>query len=521
MRTIETDVCVVGSGISGILVALKIAPHFERITVLERGKPFSAREGFARKMRGEDAYPKDRLEKGYYENSGRHEVHDALVSLVGGSTQAWWGHAPRFCPADFRMKSLYGVGVDWPISYEDLEPYLCEAEEEMGIAGDSAGWPWHRSRPYPLPAHPLSPHEEILAEELEGLGVPVASMPLGRPSRPIGGRRACCGTAVCSTCGVDAKYTTQNTHLPRAAATGKIEIVAGVRANLLRAERGRIRSVDGHDIDGRPVTVRARLVVLAAAALDNVRILLNSEVASEAFCASASTGKYFMEHPDLELHGVSSRDLRHGYGPTPSNGVSYALWDGPFRETRAAGLVELFNWRLKEGQIAEDLLEALRGGRSQPDAIAHARGRLQGRFYLGFQMEQLPEERNQVTLSRSRRDPYGFPYLDIALDAWPEYVARGAQAWRDVADRLVKELEATEVEYKERPTFVHFLGCHRMGLKPEDSVIDSNLRYHHYDNLFVVGGGVFPTGSAANPTVTLAALSLRCGDHIAANRSSW
>jgi choline dehydrogenase-like flavoprotein len=525
VHRIDAEVCIVGSGISGALCALRLASAFERIVILEKGvRSQGGATAFRRHLaEARDpalCYPETLLSRNYFTNKRDPVPYHYMCGVVGGATNAWWGNAGRLLPSDFKMKSIYGVGLDWPINYEELEPYLCEAEQEMSIAGDMAASPWPQSRPYPLPPHPLSPHERLIADRLEAHGMQVVSMPTARLSRPTGGRPACCGTGTCSACPVEAKYTCSNTHIPLVDRTPSIELRPGIRANLLEAMGDRIEAARAQNEQGEEVVVNARLFVLAANAFENVRILLNSTVNTERFRANQHTGRNFHEHPSLEITGYSPLDLKRGYGPTPTAGVTHTLADGPFRSQRAAVEIATYNPPPSSDEIALSLLHGLRDGASGDRLLERARGDWQGRFWLGCQIDQLPDPDSVVRLSATERDPFGWPMLEIDVRCWTDYVHRGAEHWRSIAERIVKDLRGTAT-FKQRPAFVHHEGTHLMGTSPENSVIDANLRYHHYRNLFLLGQGVLPTGGVVSPTVTLAALALRCARFLNEARSSF
>jgi choline dehydrogenase-like flavoprotein len=525
VKNLEAEVCIVGSGVSGALCALRLAGTYERIVILEKGvrSPgglHAFQRSIAERRDPSRCYPETALSRNYFINKRDHVPYEYMVGVVGGATNAWWGSAERLLPSDFKMKSIYGVGLDWPIEYEELEPYLCEAEHEMSIAGDIRDSPWPQSRPYPQPAHPLSPHERLIADRIEAHGLKVVSMPTARLSRSSGTRPACCGTGTCGACPVEAKYTCSNTHIPLIDRTPSIELRSGVRANLLEARGDLIEAVVAQDEKGDEVIVTAKVFVLAANAFENVRVLLNSSVHDGGFRANRHTGRNFHEHPSLEVKGQSPLDLQRGYGPTPMAGVTHSLADGAFRSQRAAVEVATYNPPPSADDLADPIVRGLRDGLSGDRLLRRARSEWQGRFWLGCQIDQLPEPDNVVRLSATQRDPFGWPILEIDVRCWTDYVARGAEHWRSIAETIVSDLRGT-AEFKPHPAFVHHEGTHLMGTSPENSVIDRNLRYHHYKNLFLLGQGVMPTGGVASPTVTLAALSLRCARHIKAQRASF
>jgi choline dehydrogenase-like flavoprotein len=200
------------------------------------------------------------------------------------------------------------------------------------------------------------------------------------------------------------------------------------------------------------------------------------------------------------------------------SGVTHTLADGAFRSQRAAVEVATYDppWTDEMDPPSVRRLRDRFFGRF----LRRERGELQGRFWLNSQIDQLPDPDSVVRLSATQRDPFGWPILEIDVRCWTDYVARGAEHWRSIADKIIKDLRAT-AEFKPRPAFVHHEGTHLMGTSPDNSVIDSNLGYHYYKNLFLLGQGVMPTGGVVSPTVTLAGLSLRCARFIKAQRTSF
>src|ERR1044071_441117 len=216
-RAIESDVCIIGSGISAAMVADKLARMTTRsIVVVEAGDDYppmnvrgTARERYL--SYGEDPWPNDHLD-GF-------EIDGPLQSrsmLVGGLAMHWGGVTPRFSPDDFRLKTLFGVGDDWPISYDDLDPFYQEAEELMGVSG-AQGPPEMdpRGKPFPLPALPLTYNLGLLNERGRKARITRWSQPSAKTSVPFNGRPACCRNDTCTPiCPIGAKYSRDLTWKP-------------------------------------------------------------------------------------------------------------------------------------------------------------------------------------------------------------------------------------------------------------------------------------------------------------------
>jgi len=396
----------------------------------------------------------------------------------GGGSVCWWACTPRLMPNDFRLHSAYGVGRDWPLSYDDLELYYQRAEELMAVAGPSDRTPFPRSSPYPQPPHEMNEPDRLLAAAYpDGWFV----QPSARPSRTIAGERPrCCANAVCSLCPIDSKFTIQNgmrglfddprVTLELGASAQAVDTVGGVAASV------------SYRSGGRDHTARADLVVLGANALFNPHILMRSGISHPLL------GRHLFEQAsidvDVDLDGVT------GFGgSTVITGHGYLLYDGEHRRERPAVLIESLN----------------------APFLREERGKWRQRMRLRCIFEDLPRAENRVRLSPARPEA-----PEIAFEGRSDYVARGRAVLEGELGRVLTPLpvERIEMHREWNPTESHILGTAVMGTVPESSVVDSGLVHHQVRNLLVLGGSAFPTGSPANPTLTIAALSLRSADRL-------
>ena len=256
---ITADVVIVGSGIAGALLAARLAADGVKVAILEagaevdRGTAVQTYWDAAIKV-PECAYPAvpqamhpvSNDLRSWYEQAGPDLFASTYLKVVGGTTWHWLGTCLRFVPNDFRLKSLYGQGADWPIAYDDLEPFYGEAETEVGVSGDGAddlGAP--RTTPYPMPAIPQTYLDKTYATVLAGTAYAVRPTPQGRNSQDRGDRPGCCGSASCiPVCPVQAKYDA-TVHLGQATAAGA---VLHDRTTAVFVEVGADRRVDGYPL---------------------------------------------------------------------------------------------------------------------------------------------------------------------------------------------------------------------------------------------------------------------------------
>jgi choline dehydrogenase-like flavoprotein len=263
--------------------------------------------------------------------------------------------------------------------------------------------------------------------------------------------------------------------------------------------------------------VRGRTVVLAANAIETPKLMLMSLAPTHPDGLGNGhdlVGRYLMDHP-LQLSWAVAREPLHSFrGPFSTSGVE-ALRDGPFRTTYGAFRTEIGNdgWLWPAGDPTVQATKAAREGRFGKDAYNDLRDHLARQVRLASLVEQLPDPENRITLA-NERDEIGIPRprINYRIDDYSRAALRKA---RDVHERLFGALGVSSIEHAaEALSPSHPMGTCRMGDDPTTSVVDSLLRVHGAPNCFVLGSAVFPTGTAANPTLTIAALSLRAASAI-------
>jgi len=296
----HVNAVIVGAGAGGGVVAKELAAGGLSVVLLERGKWYSAadcRKDDLRNQRttvlgnafgpDEDRNPRVLVDgeqerivlpsEGSYSNN---------AACVGGGTFSYGAMAWRFMGQDFLMRSTYGVVEgstldDWPISYQDLEPYYEKAEWEMGVSGDDTQNPFKAPRRKPLPMPPLAPNREyeILGPAAKRLGLHPFDIPMLRNTVPYNGRRSCmrCRWCVGFACEVDARTGTHNSVIPAAVATGNCEVRSKcVAREILLDDRARATGVAYFDENARLQEQTADLVIVSGGAVESARLLLNT-----------------------------------------------------------------------------------------------------------------------------------------------------------------------------------------------------------------------------------------------------
>ena len=529
---IETDIAIIGSGIAGALLAAKLADTGARILIIEAGAPVDRPKALqtfwnAPAKVPESAYPPvpqamhpttDKLTE-WYCQEGPDLFKSTYLKVVGGTTWHWLGSCPRLLPTDFATNTHYGRGVDWPVSYDTLAPFYTEAEHEIGVSGASEydlGAP--RDTPYPMPPIPQTYLDRVVAHALEGSRFEVRATPQGRNSVMRDQRIACCGSASCiPICPVQAKYDA-TVHLKKALAAGVQLLDKSTVVKLDSDAAGNIHTAHFRRWDNTPGTVQAKLFVLACHAIETPRLLLASRDATrpEGLAnRSGQVGRNLMDHPIQLSWALTNQPVYPYRGPGSTSAIEN-LRDGAFRRDRSAYRIEIGNegWVWPEGApISTAAKFASQGltGEALNTAIADHASR---HIRLASATEQLPHPDNRVTLDPDKQDIYGVPLPHIAYHV-DDYTRQGmAQARQDHAE-IFDRLGTTLVQHA--PDFFgagHIIGTARMGNDPTTAVVDANLRSHDHPNLYILGASVFPTAGTGNPTLTIAALTLRAAQHI-------
>ncbi|MCK9511248.1 MAG: GMC family oxidoreductase [Pigmentiphaga sp.] len=369
-----------------------------------------------------------------------------------------------------------------------------------------------------MPPIPPTWLDKVVTRALEGSRFEVRSTPQARNSVFHDQRPACCGSASCiPICPVGAKYDA-NVHLNRAVTAGATVLPRATAVKLELSPDGKIAAVHFRRWDLTEGIVKAKVFVVACNAIETPRLLLASRSAAlpqGVANRSDQVGRNLMDHP-VQLSWALTNEPVYPYrGPLSTSGIEN-LRDGEFRKERSALRIEIGNdgWSWPVGApvstAADFAAQGLRG-KAMASALAENTSR---HIRLASLTEQEPDPENRVSLDADEHDMYGVPLPRIQYRL-SDYVT-DAMAWaRELHTAIFTRLQVTQIQHA--PEFFgagHILGTTRMGASAESSVVDPQLRSHDHPNLFLVGGGVFPTVGTANPTLTIAALSLRAAAEV-------
>jgi choline dehydrogenase-like flavoprotein len=529
-ETFTADVVFIGSGVAACIAGAKLAAAGVKVLFLEagpmveRGTALTLFQKSVSKAQDSpyptQAYAPQPVEAdfgAYYVQSGPMEFRGQQARVAGGTTWHWGGLAARFRPNDLKINSTYGVGVDWPISYDDLEPWYEVAESEIGVAGDDKyDWGAPRKNGYPMPKVPMSWSDQVVAKAAAGLGYTMAPFPQGRNSVVRDGRPQCCGNATCvPICPIQAKYD-GSVHLDKAIRAGARLEAQCVVNRVVIGPFGRVTSVTFLRPDGTEGVAYGNIFVVACHAIETPKLLLMSagENAQKGVAnSSGQVGRNLMSQIDVGIQGLTREPVYTYRGPVSTGGI-VELRDGPFRSEHCALGISPSNegWDRAIGPLlvsAQLIKKGLRG-----EALkAAVRDNVSRQLLIGTSGEMLPDTYNRVGLA-NQKDALGIPRPRIWFRT-QDYTMKGLEAAKTVQSAIMAALGATEVKQLGPIADSAIMGgTTRMGDDPKTSVVDANLRAHDHPNLFIVGSQVFPSITANAPTLTVAALSARLGAYL-------
>ena len=523
----DADVCIIGAGPAGALVAHRAAKAGYSVVVLDAGPRFDFEDRSEREERairpGSSRPPWNMGEEGGHEkrdaytSSGPKEypLNTARVKGVGGSTLHWQGMVMRLHERDFRLHSETGMGVDWPLSYADLRPYYARAERAFGVAGASDNpFAPPRTTPFPLPAFPPSHSDAMFAEACESLEITTHSVPNARNSESYRGRSECLGYGTCKpVCPSGAKYDATAT-IDGAEKAGAVVIDRAPVQHLKHDDAGdSVIAAVYATPDGKTHRQEASEFVLAAGGVETPRLLLLSkspQYPDGLANSSGLVGRYFTDHFFAGVGGVvDERTRQHHVGFNTTE--SHQFYDQPADGSRTAIKLEFWNYA---GPTPADI--ALSGSSLGDDLLDNIREEYGNHLAIGALVEQVPQYENRVTLDDSKTDDHGNPVPEVvwSLD---DRTRRTIERANRIQHRIMDELDANVrwvIGPEKTGAAFHHMGTTRMGTDPKSSVVGPDMRTHDLDNLTIAGSSVFPTTGAMNPTLTIAALSLSAADEL-------
>ncbi len=520
----ESDICIIGGGISSAMLARKVANlrPGTTITIVEAGRSIFDTE--------KRAVYRDRAQV-YGEHPWRNDYIDdqmaqgfiSMTMAVGGLALHWGGACNRFSEEDLRLKSMFGLAVDWPIGWDELERYYVEAERALNVAGEPSAYAEdRRSGPYPQPPVPLSYNLQVLKGWAEESGLKFNALPLARNLTPADGRGACCVYDTCDICPTGARYSPDYTFRQL---LDRKQIVLHdrtlVRKLVLDDARPVVAAAQAvhQERPGDMQEYRARLFVVASGYCWSPHLLLlsaTSRFPNGLANRSGLVGRYMTGHSFVEarvsidaqtfpcqhrVHSLISREYFRSPANRPFVRHDTRVWE----DTTG-----------REPRLRDDAGRLLLGDEVFDDWRARTTGSsVRLRTYLDVH----PSADSRLTLNAASKNRHGDPMPAIAHrfdEPTTARLAANKQHVRDLFTRLARASNGKVVRTFDGDYLDHPAGGCRMGADPATSVCDSYGRTHDHQNLFVVGAPTLPTGGCTNGTLTFVALTLRSADHIAA-----
>lgn len=568
------DVIVVGSGAAGGMSAYVLAKAGVKVLMLEAGrnydpitetpmfetpkeaplrgtatpdKPFGF---FDATVDGGWTVPNEPYGVQRSDQPGWHDASDwgALTTkqnfmwwrsrMLGGRTNHWGRISLRMGPYDFKPRERDGLGLDWPINYDDLAPWYDKTEELIGVYGSNEGLEnTPNSSPGVLqpPPHPRG-YELLTKKACAPLGIPVIPSHLAILTRPINNRAACFYATDCGRgCSIKANFQSTTVLLPPAVETGNLDIITDAMVREVTIDKaGKATGV--HYIDkatGKDVQVKARVVILAASGCESARILLNSK--SGLFPDGLANGS-----------GKVGRYLMDTVGSSLSGQIPAMENCPPHNEDGASAMHMYMPWWLYQEQLGGKLGFArgyhieFYGGRRMPamgnpapeDYTGGSYGRKfkedARRYYGSFlhfagRGEMIPNEGSYCEIDPDRKDHWGIPALRFHWQ-WTEHETRQAAHMQKTFAEIIsamggKPLTPPQLDGEKAimagGTIIHEVGTTCMGADPKKSVLNQWCQSWEVPNLFVTDGGPFASNADKNPTLSIMALAMRSCTYLA------
>ncbi len=578
------DAVIVGSGVAGAIVAKQLSEQGKNVLIIEAtpstGLTLAGFQSYVDHFYGaveKDAnspYPKNpnalspNIRNDYFVEKGPMALGGSYTRVTGGTTMHWEGKTPRMLPEDFELRSKYGQGLDWPISYQDLMPYYRKAEYEIGVCGDieeqkELGIPFKEDYVFPMEKLPPSYLDKKVGERINGtkvqlygenLELKLTTFPQGRngvpnpkydngeffvpdgvtSEHPIEYGERCQGNANCvPICPVQAKYDARKT-LGKAFRTGRVELLSQAVAFKVEIdpESGRVTSIrykhyDHPDSPKHTIGIaKGRLFVLATNAVENARLMLASELPS----ISGLMGCNLMDHPFILAWGLMPEVTGTMRGPLCTSGIA-TFRNGDFRNKQSAFAMDIHNdgWGWATGSPYSEVLDAIDNKNKYGQELRQTLiSRISRQLLLAFMCELPPSPSNRVTIDPRHKDQLG-NYRPVISFNLPDYSLKTLAYARNLSRVIFQRVGAedcTHYDSSDNAYFTyegegyfyrggnHFSGTHIMGTTKYNSVVDANLRSWDHNNLYLVGAGSMPTIGSSNTTLTIAALSFLASEQM-------
>jgi choline dehydrogenase-like flavoprotein len=507
----EVDLVVVGCGAGGGVLTQRLARRGWKVVAFDAGpfwdpdRDWVSDEAGSRQLywteprviSGSDPVPLGS------NNSGRG---------VGGSMVHYAGYAPRFHPSDFAIASNDGVGVDWPIRYDDLQRYYQEMEEELPVAGQD--WPWGDPHRYPQSPHPIGGNGEAFVRGCRRLGIDVRIGPVAISNGRFGNRPHCIYRGFCiQGCKVNAKASPLITHVPDALARGA-EVRPDCMVGRIELDAGGRACGVNYFHQGVEYRQRTRMVAVAGYSIETPRLLLNSacDRFPDGLCNDFDqVGRYVMVQGAPQTAGRYDHEVRAYKAPPPEASSEVFYETDPTKSYRRGFALQCVSplpivfaeHVAAQGHWGATLREYMR------DYVHWAT--------FGALCEFLPQPDNRVTLAEEA-DRHGLPVANFSYS-----LCDNDHALVEAATAVMAAMHdsAGAAESITINRYAHLVGGCRMAARAADGIVDADLRAFAVPNLYITDGSVLPTQGSANPALTIMALAARAANHLTSANRGW
>lgn len=551
----DYDICVIGSGAGGAPIAYELAKAGKSVVVLEKG-PWFKTEDFTKDeltcCRRSVYTPNLRDERHVLEdiNNNNEWIGKSTYdtgrdfwngNMVGGSSNLMSGYFHRLKPEDFRLLSEFGKieganVVDWPISYDDLEPYFTKVEKIVGVSGKVVEHPFlepRSTKEFPFSKTAEHPIAQRIDKACNNLGFNSIPTPRAILSQNAMGRRACSYTNYCGSygCSTDAKGSARAALLNPVLKTGNCEIIPNsIVYKLVSDSTGKVVSANYYNESGKMKSVTARIFVVACQASESARLLLMSpgskhqnglannynQVGKNLIYSGGGSGSGDILYKNYNATEITQLKIR-GLFVNRSLQDWYIINDKSFGKRSKGGTIDfLFRHAnpITKANSQKWGKDGLVWGRPLKDKIKSyfTEGR-----HMRFEVfnDWQPTDNCFVTLDPEVKDKWGNPVARIRIGNHPHDLKVGRHLAKKAVS-VLKEMGAENISSNisgSPPPNLVAGGC-RFGNDPETSVLNSDCRAHDVENLYVTDASFMPTGGSVPYTWTIYANSFRVADKI-------